>query len=244
MVNKQSTLNVKKSNFIVFKSRSKKLKKDLHIKLNNKTLERVKQTKFLGIIVDEHLTWKDHIDYVTLKIIRICGILRRIRFFLNQSTLKLLYYSLIYPYLHYGNIVWANNFPTRLENLFKLQKKILRIITFSPYNTPSLPLFNKLEILNIHQINDLLISSFSYNLVNNALPPYFKNFCIINAELHNYHTRSSRKLHKTFNRTNYSVYSTRNKVINTWNNIPAPIKQSNSVFIFNKNMKKFLISGA
>ena len=83
-----------------------------------------------------------------------------------------------------------------------------------------------------------------YNLVNNALPPYFNNFCIINAELHNYHTRSSRKLHKTFNRTNYSVYSTRNKVINTWNNIPAPIKQSNSVFIFNKNMKKFLISGA
>lgn len=85
--------------------------------------------KFLGIIVDEHLTWKDHIDYVTLKIIRICGILRRIHFFLNKSTLKLLYYSLIYPCLHYGNIVWANNYPTQLEKLFKLQKKILRIIT-------------------------------------------------------------------------------------------------------------------
>ena len=96
LISNQLTLNVKKSNFIVFKSRSKKLKKELDIKLNNKTLERVKQTKFLGVIVDEHLTWKDHIDYVTLKIIRMCGILRRIRFFLNQSTLKLLHYSLIY----------------------------------------------------------------------------------------------------------------------------------------------------
>ena len=52
----QLTLNVKKSNFIVFKSRNKKLKKELNIKLNNNTLERAKQTKFLGIIVDEHLT--------------------------------------------------------------------------------------------------------------------------------------------------------------------------------------------
>ena len=105
LISNQLTLNVKKSNFIVFKSRSKKLKKELHIKLNKKTLERVKQTKFLGIMVDEHLTWKDHIDYVTLKMIRICRILRRIRFFLNQSTLKLLHYSLVYPYLHYGNLV-------------------------------------------------------------------------------------------------------------------------------------------
>ena len=68
MVNKQLILNVEKSNFIVFKSRNKQLKMELNIKINNKTLERVKQTKFLGIIVDEYLTWKDHIDYVTLRI--------------------------------------------------------------------------------------------------------------------------------------------------------------------------------
>lgn len=41
-----------------------------------------------------------------------------------------------------------------------------------------------------------------------------------------------------------SVYSTHDKVVNIWNNIPAPIKQSKSVFIFNKNMKKFLISSS
>ena len=111
LISNQLTLNVNKSNFIVFKSRNEKLKKELNIKLNNNTLQRVKRSFSLGIIVDEHLTWKDHIDYITLKIIRICGILQRILFFLNQSTLKLLYYSSICPCLHYGNIVWANNFP-------------------------------------------------------------------------------------------------------------------------------------
>ena len=57
----------------------------------------------------------------------------------------MLYNSLIYPYLHYGDIVWGNNYPTRLDKLFKVQTKVLRIITFSPYAAPSLPLFTKLR---------------------------------------------------------------------------------------------------
>ena len=67
--------------------------------------------------------------------------------------------SLIYPYLHYGNIVWANNNPTRLDRLFKLQKKILRIITFSSYSASSFSLFTRLGLLNKlnFQINDFLI---------------------------------------------------------------------------------------
>ena len=57
----------------------------------------------------------------------------------NQSHLKMLYNSLIYPYLHYGNIVWANNYPSRLDKLFKLQKKVqTRIITFSSYISSAL----------------------------------------------------------------------------------------------------------
>ena len=88
--------------------------------------------------------------------------------------------------------------PTRLEKLLKVQKKILRIITFSSYTAPSIPLFDKLDLLNIHQINDLLISSFSFSLNNNVLPPYFDDFCIENFKVHSYNTRRSKQLHKTF----------------------------------------------
>ena len=173
-------------------------------------LQCVEHTKFLGIIIDQHLTWKNHINYVTKKVIRTTGVLCRIRFYISQPLLRMLYNSLylIYPYLYYGNIVWANTYRTRLEKLFKLQKKILRIITFSSYTAPSLPLFEKLHILNIHQINDLLISSFSFSLNNNVLPPYFDDFCIENSKVHSYNTRRSKLLHKTFNRTNYGKFST------------------------------------
>ena len=196
----------------------------------------------MGLIIDQHLIWKHHIDFLTMKIIKLSGVLCRVRFFISQPLLKLLYNSLIYPCLYYGNIVWGNNYPTRLEKLIRLQKKVLRIITFSTYTAPSLPLFKKLNLLNLNQINDLLIATFGYNLANKTLPPYFKDFCIDNNNVHDHNTRNCRKLHKVRNRTNFGVYSTRNKTIDIWNIIPFAIKNSLSLLSFNRKMKDFLLS--
>ena len=190
---------------------------------------------------DQHLTWKNHIDYITKKIIKATGILCRIRFYVSQVLLKILYNSLIYPYLHYGNTVWVNNYPTRLMKLFKLQKKALRIITFSPYTAPSLPLFIKMGLLNIYQINDLLIGSFSFSLISKSLPTYFSDLCIENTQVHDYNTRNSKHLHKCFNRTNYGKYSLRSKIVDTWNKTPLEIKRSLSIHVFKKKMKQFLL---
>ena len=57
-----------------------------------------------------------------------------------------LYYALIYPYLSYGNIVWQNTYTTRLEQTRRLQKKIIRIITFSKFKEHTDPLFKELFI--------------------------------------------------------------------------------------------------
>ena len=218
----------------MFKSHKKQLETNLTINLNSQEIQKVNKTKFLGIIIDQHLTWKSHIEYIATKISKTIGILCRIRFYINQALLKILYNNLIYPYLYYGNIVWANNYPTRLDKLLKLQKKALRVITFSLYKAPSLPLFQKLNLLDINKINDFLASTFCFNLKSNSLPVYFNDFCIENTQVHNHHTRKCNNLHKKFNRTNFGVYSTRNKVINVWNTIPNEIKQSISINVFKK----------
>lgn len=115
-------------------------------------------------------------------------------------------------------------------------QKILRIITFSSYDSTSLTLFTKFGISNK---NDLLTGSFSFCSNNNTLPPYSKDFCTLNSKMHNYYTRSSRNLHKTFNRTNYSIYSTCNKMIDIWNSILDSIEHSNSVLFLTKRWKSF-----
>ena len=130
--------------------------------------------------------------------------------------------------------------------MFKLLKKVLRIITFSQYmyTAPSLPLFTKLSLLNIYQKNDFLIGSFSFSLNSKVLSSYFSDFCIGNAQVHGYNTREKGHLHKIFSRTNYGKYSTKNKVIDIWNRIPLNIKCSASIKIFKRKLKFFLLSHA
>ena len=104
-----------------------------YIFINGDTIRRTKTFKFLGIIVDENLKWNHHIKHVTNKISKGVGIFYKARKHLNKQTLMNLYYTFVYPYLIYGVEIWGNTFKKYLDPLFKVQKKIIRIITFSPY---------------------------------------------------------------------------------------------------------------
>ena len=67
---------------------------------------------------------------------------------------------MIYPHLIYGNIVWGNNCKTRIDSLIKIEKKVVRVITFSSYTESSKPLFQELEILNVNQLTNKQTISF------------------------------------------------------------------------------------
>jgi hypothetical protein len=122
----------------------------------------------------------------------------KLRHYTNKNTLKLIYYALVYPYLTYGNLVWGNTYPTRLQKLLKTQKKIVRrLMCFKSYTDHSEPLFFNLKIVNIYKINDHLCSLFMYRCINynQNLPNLYNYYFIQNKELHNYNTRNSSKLH-------------------------------------------------
>ena len=115
--------------------------------LNGITLERLSFTKFLGVIIDDKLSFIRHITHIEYKISKGLRILLKARKYLNRKCLLNLYYSFIYPYLTYCVEVWGNTPDTHIDPLIKLQKKIIRIITFSPYLAHTEPLFKELNIL-------------------------------------------------------------------------------------------------
>ena len=90
--------------------------------------------KFLGVIIDEELTWKNHISTVLKTIIKCTGLIAKLRHYTNRNTLKLIYYALAYPYLTYGNLFWGNTYPTRLQKIMNVQKKIAGLICFKSYS--------------------------------------------------------------------------------------------------------------
>ena len=135
--------------------------------------------KFLGVIIDEHLTWINHINYVKSKISINTGFLSRICNFVSIKTALMLYYSLIYPYLIYCNIAWASNYPSRLKTLYISQKRSIRIIFHLPPGSSTHSKFVENNILNIYQLNMLQIGLFMFKLENNLLPCLFENFLFI-----------------------------------------------------------------
>ena len=97
------------------------------ILLNNAPLKQCMSGKFLGVIVDDSLNFKLHIDYISNKVSKSIGILFKLKDYLPQSTLVSLYYSFIYPYLIYCNLVWGGTYSSHLGKLIKLQKKRLEL---------------------------------------------------------------------------------------------------------------------
>jgi hypothetical protein len=121
------SVNIDKTNYIIFQSKQKKITQDLSLSIDDKLITRKQQVKFLGVLLDENLSWKPHINYVCNKISKSVGVIYRARFNLSPSTKLSLYYTLIYPYLNYCNIVWSSTYVTNLKRILILQKRIVRL---------------------------------------------------------------------------------------------------------------------
>ena len=86
-------------------------------------VRRVKIVKYLGMMVDDKLVWGQHVDYISSKITRNIGIFKRIRRFISQESLLLLYHTLIEPYFRYCSIVCGQCGETLKDKLQILQRQ-------------------------------------------------------------------------------------------------------------------------
>ena len=116
------TLNVKKSNLILFRNK-KKPTENLKIKIKGEQIEEKDFTKYLGILIDK-LTWNYHIKHANLKISKGIGILTKLRNYLSKKILRTLFYAFVQPHVDYGLLVWGNATPTNLKPIKKIYKKL------------------------------------------------------------------------------------------------------------------------
>ena len=134
------SLNVSKAELILFTPQMKKLDFVLKLKLNSKRIYPTKSAKYLGIEIDENLTWIDHINDIAIKLNRANAMLFKVREFLNTKILKSIYYAIFDCHLNYANTVWGQN-RNSMNWLIILQKKALHIMSFECRNAHSNPLF-------------------------------------------------------------------------------------------------------
>ena len=102
------SLNLSKTNFVIFHPFNKPLKENVTIKFNKKAISEKKSIKYLGVLIDSTLCWKDHILNTSIKLSRAVGILYKIRPFVTTKIMKDIYYALIYSHLVYAIEIWGS----------------------------------------------------------------------------------------------------------------------------------------
>jgi hypothetical protein len=212
------------------------------LSINGLALSQVVSTKFLGVYVDQHLTWTDHIKFISGKIAKNVGILSRASHLLPKRIRSQLYYSLVYPYFTYCNLVWASNYASRLNKLVLLQKRAVRIIARAPRSSHTGPLFSDLQILRFCQINKLQVCDFFYRFDHNLLPIVYRCFFQQGSDVHPYYTRNSRSYRSVQAHSNSRRFSVRFMGPAVWNSLPLNIKQAPNLHIFKKNLRSYLIN--
>ena len=114
-------------------------------------------------------------SYLCKQISKSIGTLSRSCFYLSSKTKLTLHYSLIYPYITQCNCTWSSTYISNLKRIYYLQKRAVRTITSSDHRAHSAPLFSKLGILDIYQINTFETAKLVFCYHNNLLPPLFFN---------------------------------------------------------------------
>ena len=143
------SLNVSKSSFIIFTGKNKNYDQSVaKLSIGKNDLLQVPYTKFLGVLIDERLSWQEHINLVNNKVRKSIGIIRKISGLISQNALRILYYSLIYPHLSYCNLVWASTYSTNLQKLLISQKKNCQNRYFFRLFSPFCPSVQKTQLIN------------------------------------------------------------------------------------------------
>jgi len=175
--------NLNKTTYLQFLTKNKQ-KIDPKITLISNQISSFTKVKFLGLTIEETLSWKAHIDQMMTRLSSACYTIRIIKPLMTEDTLKMRYHAYVYSILMYGIIFWGNS--PYSSYIFKIQKRIIRTMTKSGKRDSCRLLFKRLEILPLR--SQYIFSTLLFVVKNNDL-------FTMNQEIYNINTRSNTNFH-------------------------------------------------
>ena len=233
-------LNSEKSHFIQFSYRSQTVLRP--IKLCNNFIYEKEKTKFLGMVLDRHLRFDDHVAHILAKTSRSIGIIYKLNGQLPTNILKLLYHTLVLPYFNYAIETWFAAPAYVSDRALVAQKRAIRAVYKLPFNDHTNQYFKNEKILKIGELYNLNLCCLLFKILSSEDPPPLADGLVIHSSLHNYGTRHSQNLViPRFSRSK-SQTCFMYRSISEWNRIPDVIKQKKYLHSFKFNLKKHYLS--
>ena len=245
LANRLSVHYMDKTQFMLVQAPNKKNRaitsSNFKLFMGDHEIERTDNYKYLGILIDDKLSWDFQVKKLCSKLSSICGVLSKVRHYLDRESLMLIYNSLFDSHLRYGILAWGTTSEQNLSKLRVLQNRAVRLITFSSFTTPAAPLYTSLKILPLNEMLFLQKSIFMHSLHFNTLPYALKMYC--QKPEHSYPTRY--KTSKNYVLPNFTTNRGQSSIKYTgpkaWAEIPTLFKDIAYRKPFSKKLKEHIL---
>ena len=219
---KKLTINFDKSSYM-FLSKNQLSENTTDIKFNNNSIKYRKCVKFLGLHIDENLSWKNHITNLRNSLSHLVGVLFKVRYYIPLIHLKKIYYALFYSKIQYLISIWGSANMTILNPLNKLQNKVLKCIHKLPFLEPTINLYKPLGYLNLEDLYKAKICIFIHSMIlkTKITNIYLKEINV----LHNHQTRQENMLQTIRFKSNIGQKSLIYNGIINYNKLPKELKK-------------------
>ena len=177
------TLNISKTKYMLFRKKSANIDfSKFQLLIEEKEIDRIGQGcaeelfKFVGIKLDEFLTWEHHTKYVSGKAANAVFALSKLKNTVPLNAKLTIYNSLLRPFIEYGICAWGRSKSININRISTLQKRAMRCIFDAKYNAHTDPIFLNLQVLKFNDLLDLNEVCFVHSFIYNKLPSSFDNF--------------------------------------------------------------------
>lgn len=230
---KSLLINSSKTKFVTFKTAKDTNSIECKIVINKNQIEKVDNIKFLGLYIDDTLSWNTHIDKMCKKLASGLYALRIMCKFSDVSTLKKIYFAFINSHISYGLAMYGCTSHENLNKLLVFQKKAIRIILGLSWSDTVKQHFPELGFFTVFSLYIFeLILIIKQNLA--ALPKLGQN--------HNYNTRGKNEIAFVKHKLRYFEKKPTYSGIKFYLNLPLDIKEIENFNGFKKQLKKYLLS--
>ena len=239
MTNNGLKLNSTKSKCMLIHSSRKRDFPPLNLYLLGSQVEQVSSFNFLGVIINDTLTWSDHISFISKKVARSICLLRRLSWFLPQSLLVLFLKSYILPVLDYCDVVWNSCTKKDAQHLESLLNFACRVVLHRGKQESATAARSDLGLTTLGVRRKVHVARLMHKCVHAHSPPYLASLFPLPSSHHHHFTRSSSTTNLPFVRSSFGQHAFSFSGASLWRSLPPSIRDTKSFSQFNIKLFEF-----
>ena len=234
-------MNITKTQAMVLSRKRRRSQEEaVRICLDGQPISKQKEVNYLGVVMDQNLSWVQHVEKVRRRSLAGLATIRRASAYLPSSTRRLLYNALVLPHLDYCSTVWHSCSKASSDRVERVQNYAMRIILKKPPRTSSEALCNDLGWTTLHVRRHKAMLYQVHRCLHKRAPTYLCNKFFTNAEFGYQRTRGGNKLHLLQPNTNYYKTTFEFQGAKSFNSLPSRIRSLSSAVTFKSSLQSVL----